>query len=515
MQHKNNDEYSNRERIDLIIKIVSSVIVISVVLLALLFHEEASNVINYIRTLVTKYLNWYFVALASSFLLFSIWLIFGKYGKVVLGGPDAKPEFNRFAWYSMLYACGQGVGMVFWGIAEPIMMFGSDKFAPAMSLENIEYAMNWTYFHWGIHAWVIYCIASICMAYSLHNSKKPLTYRDTILDLFPVKSRGVLSVLIETIAILTTVLGLSTSFGFAIVQFASGLEILFNIKITLLHHLIIIVALAIIVGIEMSTGIHKGIKIVSETNTILSLIILTLIIILGPTLFILSLFVESLGSYLFNLFPMGFYTDSTSMIAGFSKWQESWSGWWTVFIWCWTFAFASFTGGFVAKISKGRTIRDFMIGVIIVPSLFVIIWSCIMGGSAIYYDVKSAGAISEAVAIDNSMGIFAMFQNMNIGFLTSILTLLATILVGTYYISSLDSGIIVLSDYVSSERSKSNIFKIVLLILVTSICLVLFIIGGTHALTTVQIAAIIAGVPFSVLTILMCINLVKRLKKDN
>lgn len=195
-----------------------------------IISREASNLINYIRTLVTKYLNWYFVLLASTFLLFSIWLIFGRYGKVVLGGPDAKPEFNRFAWYSMLYACGQGVGMVFWGIAEPIMMFGSDKFAPAMSLENIEYAMNWTYFHWGIHAWAIYCIASICMAYSLHNSKKPLTYRDTILDLFPVKSRGVLSVLIETIAILTTVLGLSTSFGFAIVQFASGLEIYLILK---------------------------------------------------------------------------------------------------------------------------------------------------------------------------------------------------------------------------------------------------------------------------------------------
>ncbi|MEI0602712.1 BCCT family transporter [Brachyspira alvinipulli] len=512
---ENNNFEDNRYKIDFIIKLASSIIVVLIVLLALFFKEATSDVINYIRTLVTKYLNWYFVLLASILLIFSIWLTLGRYSKVVLGGKDAKPEFNRFAWYSMLYACGQGVGMIFWGVAEPIMFFDSGKFATARSLENIGHAMNWTYFHWGIHAWVIYCIASICMAYSFHNSKKPLTYRDTVLELFPEKTRNVLAIVVETVAILTTVLGLSTSFGFAIVQFASGLENLFNIKITLLHHIIIIVSLAVIVGLEMSTGIHRGIKIVSETNTILSLVLLAFVFLFGPTIFILSLFVESLGSYLFNLFPMGFYTDSTSMIEGFIKWQDSWSGWWTVFIWCWTFAFASFTGGFVARISKGRTIRDFMIGVILVPSLFVIIWSCIMGGSAIYYDIKSSGAIAAAVAVDNSSGIFAMFKNMNIGILANFATIMATVLVATYYISSLDSGIIVLSDYVSSKKHPSNKFKIVLLILVTSIALVLFTVGGAYALTTVQIAAIIAGVPFSFLMIFMCINLVKRLKKDN
>lgn len=503
-----------RYKIDFRVKILSSVLVVSVVSLALVFPEIASNLINYIRTLITKYLNWYFVLLASLFLIFSIWLVLGKYGKVVLGGKYAKPEFNRFAWYSMLFACGQGIGMIFWGIAEPIMFFNSDKFSAARTFLNIPHSMNWSYFHWGIHAWVIYSIASVCMAYSIHNVNKPLTYRDTVVELFPKKSSHFLGVIVETVAILTTVLGLSTSFGFAILQFSAGLENIFNIKITIFHHIAIIICLSIIVGFAISTGIRKGIKIISETNTIFSVILLIIVFIVGPTVFLLSLLVESLGSYLFNLFPMGFYTDSSSLIYGFDKWQESWSGWWTVFIWCWTFAFASFTGGFVAKISRGRTIREFMIGVILVPSFFVIVWICIMGGNAIFYDIKNSGVISAAVLKNTSSGLFVTLSTMNIGIVGRFASILATILVATYYISSLDSGILVLSDFVSSHKSSSNKFKLVLLFLVTIIAIVLFVLGGESVLTTVQISAIIAGVPFSVLMIFMCVNLIKRFKKE-
>lgn len=507
---------------DFSIKILSSILIISIISLVLIFPENSSVVINNIRTLVTKYLNWYFTLLTSILLFFSIWLIFGKYGKVILGGKNAKPEFSRFSWFSMLFACGQGIGLIFWGIAEPIMMFDSDKFAPARSLENIKYAMSWSYFHWGIHAWVIYCAVAICLAFSIHNSNKLLTFRGSVEELLPKKFKFHLGVIIETIAILATVLGLSTSFGFAILQFSSGLSTLLGFEIETHYQVLVILGFSLVVAYSVWSGISKGVKIISEFNSILSIVLLTILFIFGPTIFILSLFVESMGHYFVNLLQMGFWNDASSMVEGFTNWQDSWSGWWTVFIWCWTYSFASFTGCFVAQISKGRTIREFMIGVILVPSLIVIVWICINGGTAIFYDIKSGGVVSAAIAESTESGLFVLFDVMNIKVISTLASIASTILIASYYISSLDSGVLVLSDLVSSSSRASRRYKMLLLCFISAIALTLFILGGESAMVTVQIAAIISAVPFSVLVILMCINLIKRLhtskhdyKKDN
>lgn len=509
------DDLGVRRKTDKIIIILNALLVVGVVLLVLIFRSQASSIINYVRTLVTKYLNWYLVLLTSLLLFMSLWLIFGKYSKVVLGGENAKPEFSRFSWYSMLFACGQGIGLIFWGIAEPIMMFSDSKFFPARSIEGINSAVSWAYFHWGIHAWVIYCSVAICLAFSIHNFKKPLTFRDSIDELIPKKRHILYGVIVDTIAILATILGLSTSFGFAIFQFTAGLENIFKISINLSFRIILIFGFSIIVGYSVWSGVRKGVRIISELNSILSIILLTVLFIFGPTAYILSLFVESTGYYLDNMFFMGFYNDASSMIKGFTKWQDSWSGWWTVFIWCWTYSFASFTGCFVAQISKGRTIRDFMIGVILIPSLIVIVWICITGGSAIYYDIKSSGVIGQVISKNTEAGLFSLFDVMNVKFVSSFLAIISTVLIASYYVSSLDSGVLALSDLLSSHKKSSRLYKLILLGFIFLITITLFVLGGTQVIETVQIAAIIAAVPFSVLVILMCINFIKRLNKGN
>ena len=503
-----------RTKTDRNIIVLNTVLIVGIIVSVLTFREEADYVINYIRTLVTKYLNWYLVLLTSVLLFFSTWLIFGRYSKVVLGGKGAKPEFSRFSWYSMLFACGQGIGLIFWGIAEPLMMFSSGKFAPSGSLESINTSMAWAYFHWGIHAWVIYCVVAISLAFSIHNLNKPLTFRDSIDELLPKKGHRFFGVLAETVAILATVLGLSTSFGFAIFQFTAGLENLLNISISMQYRIIIILCFSIVVAYSVWSGVRKGVKIISELNSILSIVLLVVLFIFGPTIYILSLFVETTGFYLTNMLYMGFWNDSSSMIAGFTKWQESWSGWWTVFIWCWTYSFASFTGCFVAQISRGRTIRDFMIGVILIPSLIVVVWMCITGGSGIYYDIKSGGMISAAIAENTESGLFALFDVMNIKFVSSFLTIVSTVLIGSYYVSSLDSGVLVLSELVSSHKKPSRRYKLLLLGFISSIAITLFILGGDKAMLTVQIAAISAAIPFSILVILMCVNLFNRLRNN-
>lgn len=508
------DQVARNERfeVDKTIKIIASTIIIFIILSVLSFPVEAKMTIDYIRTMVTKYLNWYFTLFASVLLFFSAWLIFGRYGKVLIGGKGAKPEFSRFSWFSMLFACGQGIGLIFWGIAEPIMMFDSDKFAEARSLENINWAMSWTYFHWGIHAWAIYCVAAVCLAFSIHNAGKPLTFRDSIDDILPKKFKKTLGVSAEVTAILATVLGLSTSFGFAIMQFGSGLKSLVDINLTASVHMTIIVVFTLIVAYSVWGGVNKGVKFISELNSILSIVLIATLLFFGPTNYLLSLFVESLGHYLDNMLYMGFWNDSSILINGFDKWEDSWSGWWTLFIWCWTFSFASFTGCFIAQISKGRTIREFMIGVILVPALIVIVWVCITGGSAIFYDIRNGGVIAGAVAKDSSLGLTTLFSTMNIKFVSGFLTIMTTVLIATYYVSSLDSGILVLSDLVSSYRKVSKKFKMLLLGLVSGIALVLFTLGGADAMSTVQIAAIISAVPFSILLFFMCISFLKRLK---
>lgn len=489
------------------------------IVLVFAFPEVSAYYIGETRTAITAYMTWYFTLLATSALIFCVWLAFSRYGKIRLGGDNAKPEYSNFAWYSMLIACGEGVGLIFWGIAEPLLLFGDSKFAEPKSAEAISSSIEWSYFHWGVHAWAIYCIVAVVLAFSIHNCKKPLNFHNAVADLFPASLRSPVSVTVEVIAIITTVLGLATSFGFAALQFNTGLNFAFGTDISVSFQVAFMVAIAGMTILSQRSGLNKGMLFISETNSWLSIVLLSVFFIFGPTIYIISLFFESVGSYFSSLFAMGLWNDSYSFIGGAGAWNESWMGNWTTFIWCWgAFSFAPFVAAFIAKVSRGRTIKEFLIGGIAGPSLIVMVWVVINGGTAIATDILVGGVV-DATQANPAAGLFTTIEKFSsFEWISPILSLVAIVLIATFYITSLDGGTYSLSSMLHEEKegkASQNAgyrYRIGLALMIATVAAVLLLAGGKTVLASLQTGAMIAAVPFSVVVILGVVNLVRRLR---
>lgn len=495
---------------DRIIKAVSLALVAVVVVYAMTSAEAAAAAIGSFRTVVTEYFTWYFVVLATLALLFCIYMAVGRRGSIVLGGPGAKPDYGKFAWYSMLFASGQGIGLIFWSVAEPIMVVSDNPLAGLIGTDAVDGALIWSYFHWSVHAWAIYGVVALCLALSFHNRRAPMTFRDAVVGMFPSGWRRPAGLVIEVIAILATVFGLSTSFAFAAMQFSSGLSQAFGIGNVNTLRVAVSVGIAVVAAFSVFIGIEKGMKRISETNSVLSIVLVVAVLIFGPTLYVLSIVPQTIGQYLTSMWWMGTWTDAAGSGGGLTSWTESWNGWWTVFIWCWCWAFSPFVGSFVARISKGRTVREFVIGVLGIPSLICVLWIGVIGGSALFYDAKTGGAVTEAVNQDTSRGLFVMLQEIPLGVIGFILIVIATILVATYYITSLDSGVHALAGFVASASAPSRVFRTSLVVGIGGVALLLLTIGGESVVGTVQTGTIIGALPYTIVVILLVMNTLRR-----
>ena len=500
-----------RSRDDVALRIAALLLIVVVVVFCLLQPEMCRNAIQAARTFVTKYFSWYFVILGTAALVFCLGLAFSRFGSIRLGGEQAVPEYSRFAWYSMLFACGQGIGLIFWSVAEPIMVQHDDPLYK-LSDKSVDGSMAWSYFHWAVTAWAIYCCVAVCFAYSVHNRKQRASFRGATEDLFSRSRRRPIGFIIELVAIITTVFGLATSFGFAALQFSAGVVSATGLTPSRTMKIIVILVIALLTGVSVFFGIERGMKRVSELNSILSIVLMVLVFTLGPTLYLLHLLPQTLGTYIDTFVQMSVYTDPTTAVSGLQSWSDSWVGIWTVFIWCWCFAFSPFVASFIASISRGRTVREFILGVISIPSLIVVVWICILGGTAIEYDRLENGAISKAVSSDASSGLFAMASFLPRG--TILVVVVATILVATYFITSLDSGVHALSSFVSMSARPSAVFRAVLVTMIAAVSLILLVLGGDRALDTIQTGTIIGALPFTVIVIFMVVNLLRRLKQD-
>ncbi|WP_246021143.1 BCCT family transporter [Arthrobacter echini] len=495
-----------------IIKILPPLLIIGLVIAVTVNPDGAANVISELRTFVTSGFTWLFVIYSLIALAVCAWLAFSRVGKVRLGGPRAKPEHGNFAWYSMLFACGQGIGLIFWSVAEPIMLRDeSPVIAPQADASGG--GIVWSYFHWGLTAWAMYCVVAVCLAYSHHNLGKTLTFREATVDILPKKTQRGAGVIVELLAIIATVLGLATSFGFAALQFTSGLSSFTGLAAGPGLWIAVIVGLGGLTAISAFLGVNKGMKRISEANSILSIVLMAAVFVFGPTIYIISNISETFGSFFYNFIPMSFWTDAPASAAPIESWQDSWNGWWTVFIWCWVIAFSPFVAGFIARISRGRTIREFVIGVTVIPSLIVMIWIGILGSAAVYYDDQTNRSISEDVAADTSSGLFAMLGMVPV--VGGLLLVVATILVATYYVTSLDSGTYALAEFVSAPNKSGPWFRVILVASIAAVALILLSIGGTAVVDTVQTGTIIGAFPFSFVILLMIANLIRRLRKRN
>lgn len=484
--------------------------IIAIVVAVTLNPDGFGSTINNMRTFVTAYFTWYFILYSVVALVMCAWLAMSKVGRVRIGGPKAKPEYSRFAWYSMLFACGQGIGLIFWSVAEPIMLREDSPVVPSVGNSG-EGGMVWTYFHWGLTAWAMYCVVAICLAYSHHNLGKTLTFREATVDILPERIQRPAGVVVELLAITATVLGLATSFGFAAMQFTSGLASFTGAKSGTGIWIAVIIGLGGFAAVSAFLGVNKGMKRISETNSILSIVLVVGVFVFGPALYIISNLSQTFGAFFYNFVPMSLWTDAGVTTGPLATWQDSWNGWWTVFIWCWVIAFSPFVAGFIAKITRGRTIREFVLGVTIIPSLIVMVWVGVLGSAAIFYDNTSKGSITADVAKETSSGLFSMLNMIPV--LGSVLLVVATILVATYYVTSLDAGTYALAEFVAAPKKAGPWFRVVLVACIAAVAVTLLSIGGSAVVDTVQTGTIIGAFPFSFVILLMIANLVRRLRK--
>ncbi len=496
---------------DYIIRSVAVGVVAVVVLISIINAQSFIEGVGVLRTFVTQYCSWWIVTLALASLVLCGYLAFSKYGKIRLGGADAKPAFSYFSWFAMLFATGQGVGLVFWAVAEPIMMYGSTPFGTQDSLFAGDMGLAWTYFHWAVPAWAIYAIVSLFMAYSRYNMHKDTTFRGTVEDLFSARVKKPVGIVVEILVVIATIFGLTTSLGLASYQFNTGIQEIFHVQTPQALQIAFVVLFGCVATMSVWFGVVRGIKNISDFNAILSVVFVSAVFVFGPTLYILGVLPESVCVFLDQFLLMSGFTEAVNLGGGIASYADSWETWWSFFIFCWCFAFATFTAGFVSTISRGRTLREFMGGVVLVPAIACIVWTAVVGGTGVWAAMADP-SIVEATNADSSMGLFLTIESL--GAVAPVLTVAATVLIGGYIVTSVDSGVMALSNFISPAAHQSRTFKVVLALCITALAVTFMVCAGQDFLSTIQFATVAGGVPFSVVVVLMGVQFFKWVRHD-
>ncbi|WP_062350196.1 glycine betaine uptake BCCT transporter [Bacillus kwashiorkori] len=479
----------------------SAIILLILVIFGVFAPELLETVTANVQSFITTSFGWYYLIVVTSFLLVCFYLFITPVGRIKLGKQDDKPDFSRPTWLAMLFSAGMGIGLVFYGAAEPISHFAIHSPTNQEGTnQGIKDALRFTYFHWGLHAWAIYGIVALILAYYSFRKNQPVTISATLKPLLGNKVDGNLGKVIDILAILSTVFGVATTLGFGAMQINGGLSYLFNIPTTFYVQFIIIIIVTVLFIFSALSGLGKGIKILSNTNMVLAFLLLFTMFIVGPSLTILNLFTDSIGGYLQNLPRMSF------RIAPLNEQDRQWINNWTIFYWAWWIAWSPFVGIFIARVSKGRTIREFIFYVLLLPSIIGFFWFSTFGGSAIQLETLGIAQVSE-LAVEQLL--FGVFDNFPLGFIMSIV---AIILIITFFITSADSGTFVLSMMsTNGSQNPPNRMKLIWGGLLAAIALVLLYSGGLQAL---QNAMIIAALPFSIIMILMVLSLFRSLNEE-
>ncbi|KKK33580.1 choline transporter [Mesobacillus campisalis] len=482
---------------------ISTGILLLMVLVGVFAPEGLESVTANIQTFITKSFGWYYLLFVSLVVIICLYFLISPLGKIKLGKQDDKPEFTRMSWFAMLFSAGMGIGLVFWGTAEPIShyMISTPTGGEPGTDAAIRDAMRYTFFHWGIHAWAIYGLVAMVLAYFNFRHGKPALISATLEPVLGKYARGKTGKVIDIISVVATVTGIATTLGLGAVQINGGLTYLFEIPANFLTQFIIVIIVTVLFMVSAMTGLGKGIKILSNTNMILAAALFLFVFIMGPTLFILNLFTNSVGTYIQNLPAMSL------RISPLDADVREWINGWTIFYWAWWIAWAPFTGIFIARVSKGRTIREFIFGVLLVPSVIGFLWFSTFGGTAISLEHQGVAAISELATEEALFGVLANFP------LPWVTSILALILIGVFFITSADSGTYVLGMMTTNgSLTPGNRIKLVWGVLLSATALVLLYSGGLMAL---QNTMIIAALPFSIIMGLMAWSLAKALSKES
>ncbi|WP_404459130.1 BCCT family transporter [Oceanobacillus kapialis] len=467
-------------------------------------NGNLDNVTSIVQTYLVDKFGWFYLLTATGFLIFSIYLIFSKYGNIKLGKPGDKPEYNYLTWFAMLFSAGMGIGLVFWGTAEPLSHFHSPPYGDAETSDAAKTALQYSFFHWGLHPWAIYATIALALAYFKFRKQAPGVVSAILEPLFGDHIRGRWGTLVDFIVVFATVFGVASSLGFGAIQISGGIRFLTGMDQTIVLQLIIIGIVTVLYLTSAMTGLNKGIKYLSNANLILAFLLMVFLLFAGPTTYILNLFTTTFGSYIQNLPSMSF------RMTPFNEDNTTWIKDWTIFYWAWWLSWSPFVGTFIARVSRGRTIREFVLGVLLVPTIFGALWFTVFGGSAINLEYfQGANIQADVNEIGTEAALFSVLENYPFAI---VMTIIAILLITTFFITSADSATFVLGmQTTNGSLYPPNIVKLIWGLLQSSAAAVLLWQGGLEALQT---ASIIVAFPFAFIMILVIASLIKSFRAE-
>ncbi|MEZ5657279.1 MAG: BCCT family transporter [Burkholderiaceae bacterium] len=492
--------------------IISALLIVLFVVLTSVFQAGANEFFGWLRPTVTSTFDWLLVIACNLFVLFCLFLIVSPYGRIRLGGRDARPDFSYTGWFAMLFAAGMGIGLMFFGVSEPISHYSSSVAQTAGSAESWaplagapgdpeaarRLGMAATIFHWGLHPWAIYAVVALALAFFTYNRGLPLTIRSAFYPLLGDRVWGWAGHIIDTLAVFATLFGLATSLGFGAEQALAGLNHVFGIEITDGNKILLIVGITGLALISVVAGLEAGVKRLSEINMVLALVLLLFVIIVGPTVAVLTGFGANLLAYVSELPALSNFIGRT---------DENFYDGWTAFYWAWWISWSPFVGMFIARVSRGRTIREFMICVLLIPSLVCVLWMTAFGGTAIGQIINDGYlAVSEA---DLPLKLFLMLERLP---LSSVTSLIAVLLVIVFFVTSSDSGSLVIDTITAGGKVDAPVAQRVFWAVFEGlVAIVLLVAGGLSAL---QAAAVTTGLPFAIVLLLMCVSVMMGLARE-
>ena len=495
-----------REHIHPVVFPVSAVVIIGFVLWGSIAPDGAMEVLGTVREWITETLGWFFIAAVAAFLVFLFFLVLGRYAKVRLGPDDSRPDYSYLTWFAMLFSAGMGIGLVFWGVAEPIFHFIDAPRTEGGSEAAALDAMTLTFHHWGLGAWSVYAVLGLSLAYFGYRHNLPMTIRSALYPLIGNKIHGWQGNVVDVLAIFGTMFGIATSLGLGVSQINAGLNSAFDVPVGTGVQVALIAIITLAATISVVSGLDKGIRRLSELNITLAGLLLLFVAVAGPTMLLLGAYVENLGNYIFNFVDLMFWSGS------YSADEAGWLSAWTIFYWAWWISWAPFVGSFIARISRGRTIREFILGVLLVPSLVSFLWFTVMGNSGILFQSDGSadiyGAMEDA-GFDESLAMFAMLDTLPFSLLTTVVTIFV---ITVFFVTSSDSGSFVIDMIASGGSLNPPVgLRIFWALSEGAVAAVLLVAGGLGAL---QAGAIATGLPFTVVLLIVMVGVFKGLRSE-
>ncbi|WP_070885916.1 choline BCCT transporter BetT [Pseudomonas sp. D1-3] len=480
----------------------STFLIACLVIYSTAFKDNAQSVFGATQAWIIENASWVYILSVALILLFVVYLAMSRFGDIKLGPDHSEPEYNNTTWFSMLFCAGMGIGLMFFGVAEPVMHFIAPPVGDPQTVTAAKEAMKLTFFHWGLHAWAIYAIVALILAYFAFRHNLPLTLRSALYPLIGDRIYGPIGHAVDIFAVIGTVLGVATSLGYGVLQINTGLNHLYGLPTTTTVQIGLLICTMGLATISVVSGLDKGIRRLSELNMLLAVALLLFVLVLGPTVFILQTFVQNTGGYLSEIVSKTFNL--------YAYEPTDWIGGWTLFYWGWWLSWSPFVGLFIARISRGRTIRQFISGVLVVPAGFTLLWMTVFGDTAIHMIlVDGISDLAEAVNQDSALALFAFLEHFP---LSMILSQIAIIMVVVFFVTSADSGAMVVDMLASGGHDKTPVWqRIFWAVLMGVVAASLLLADGLKALQTATIAS---ALPFVIALMASMWGLLRALQID-